>query len=139
MTMSCSCERSSSLMVVRLIEASDGAKGEREILDSPGDLGGCDSSPVLLRESGLLLSVLVLLGGEWVYSGMLGSISTLSLAESFATLLPLGVGQASVGWPYRLGGCRLRVLFCILFAVVRVFVRVELPPCVEDRLGAMMH
>ena len=105
-------------MVVRLIEASDGAKGEREILDSLRDLGGSDSGLVLLRESGLLLSVLVLLGREWLYSGMLGSISTLSLAESFAMLLPLDVGAASVGWPYRLGGCRLRVLFCILFALV---------------------
>ena len=126
-------------MVVRLIEASDGATGERETPDSLGDLGGGDSGPVLLRESGLLLSVLVLLGGVWLYSGMLGSVSTLSLAESFATLLPLGVGAALVGWPYRLGGCRLRVLFCIRFAVVRVFVRVELPPRVEDRLGAMMY
>jgi len=70
---------------------------------------------------------------------MLGSISALLLAESFATLLPLGIGAVSVGLPYRLGGCRLRVLFCILFAVARVFVRVELPPRVEDRLGAMMH
>jgi len=125
-------------MVVRLIEASDGAKGEREILDSLGDLGGSDSDLVILLESGLLLSVLVLLGGEWLYSGMLGAISTLSLAESFATLLPLCVGAASVGWPYRLGGCQLPVLCCILFAVVRVFVRVEHPPRVEDRLGAMM-
>jgi len=126
-------------MVVRLIEASDGAMGELEILDSLCDLAGSEFGPVLPRESGLLLWVLMLLGREWLYSGMLGSISALSLAESFATLLPLGIGAVSVRWPYRLGGCWLRVLFCSIFAVAPVFVRVELPPRVEDRLGAMMH
>lgn len=94
--------------------------GEREILGSLGDLGSSCSGPVLLRTTGLLLSVLVLLGGEWLYSGVLWLISTLALAEWFATLLPLVIGEVLVGWLYRLGGCRLRALCCILFAVVRV-------------------
>jgi len=126
-------------MVVMLLAASDGAMGELDILDWLCDLAGSEFGRVLPRESGLLLRVLVLLGREWLYSGMLGSISALSLAESFATLLPLGIGVVSEGWPYRLGGCRLHVLFCILFAVARVFVQVELPPRVENRRGAMMH
>jgi len=96
--------------------------GELEILDSLCHRAGSEFDPVLPRESRLLLRVLVLLGGEWLYSGMRRSISALSLAESFATLLPLGIGAVSEGWPYRLGGCTLHVLICILFAVACVFV-----------------
>jgi len=50
-------------MVVRLIEASDGAMGELEILDSLCDLAGSEFGLVLPLESGRLLRVLVLLGG----------------------------------------------------------------------------
>lgn len=120
------------------MEASNGGTGERGVTDSPEDLGDSACGPVLLREAELLLSVLLLLGGESLYSGVLGSSSTLSLAESLTTLLPLGVRAEFQGWPYRVGGCQLRVFFRILLAVLRVFVPVELPPHVDDRLWAMI-
>jgi len=67
-------------MVDRLMDASEGCMDEGCVPSSLGDLWDAASDPALFRVEGPLLNVLVLLGGEWLYSGMLGSASSLSLA-----------------------------------------------------------
>ena len=60
-------------------------------------VSGCGS--MVSCKAGLPLSVLVLVGGEWLYSGILISGSTLMLAES-SVCMPVWL----CSWPYLLGG-----------------------------------
>ena len=58
------------------------------------------SDLAVFHEVGLPLSVLVLLGGEWRYSGILGSALSLSLLGSLVPSLSLvGVRAGSSCWP----------------------------------------
>ena len=87
-------------LVVRLIDLSE------------GDVDGVRQAWVLVemwfpwsdlaefRKVGLALRVLVLLGGEGLYSGMLGSASSLSLLGLLVPSLSLvGVRAGSCCWP----------------------------------------
>ena len=53
-------------------------------------------------------------------------------------LVSIAGEEGSISWPYRDGGCLLRMFFRILLVEARVLDWLELPPRVEERLGAMI-
>jgi len=98
-TISDSCERGSSLIVVRLIDLSEVDPDGVRLAGPLGDklFPGWDMA--VFCEVGLPLSVHVLLGGEWLYSGGLGSVSSLALLGSLVASLSLGWRAGSCCWP----------------------------------------
>jgi len=81
------------------MERSEDGVGRCRVLCVLGVISVSGCAGIVSCEAGLPLSVLVLLEGEWLYSGMLVSGSTLLLAESSVCMQ---VWPCS--WPYLLGG-----------------------------------
>jgi len=87
-------------MVVRLIDLSEGDVDGVRLAWALVEMWFPWSDLAVFREVGLPLSVLVLLGGEWLYSVILGSASSLSLPGSLVPSLSLvGVRAGSCCWP----------------------------------------
>jgi len=85
--------------VVRLIDLTEAdTDGVRLAGPLSDKLFPCSGMAVFC-EVGLPLSVRVLLGGEWLYSGVLGSASALSLLRSLVASLSVGVRAGSRCWP----------------------------------------
>ena len=85
--------------MVRLIDLSEADTDWVRLAGPLGDKLFPCSGMAVLCEVGLPLSVHVLLGGEWLYSGVLGSASSLSLLGSLVASLSLGVRAGSCCWP----------------------------------------
>jgi len=74
-----------------------------------------------------------------VYSGMLGSGSTLLLARLWADAVAGALGDGWNDWAYRLGACRVRVFFRIPACALRLTVCAGFPSRVDALLGAMAY
>jgi len=87
-------------MLVRLIDLSEGDVDGVRLAWALVEIWFPRSDLAVFREVGLPLSVLVLPGREWLYSGILGSASSLSLLGSLVPSLSLvGVRAGSCCWP----------------------------------------
>jgi len=115
------------------MERSEDGVGRCRVLGVLGVISVSGCAGIVSCEAGLALSVLVLLEGEWLYSGMLVSGSTLLLAES-SVCMPVWPSS----WPYLLGGWRLRVFLGIRLVELRVLDALKLPLRVDALLGAMV-
>jgi len=80
----------------------------------------------------------VLVDGEWLNRGSLGSISSLAVDGVFGSSLSGMPDPSSKGCPYRLGGCRFRVFFRIPPRVVGLSAGVVLPPRVDILLRGII-
>ena len=87
-------------MVVRLIDLSEGDMDGVRLAWALAEMWFPLSDLAVFGEVGLPLRVLVLLGGEWLYSGVLGSASSLSLLRWFVPSLSMvGLRAGSCYWP----------------------------------------
>ena len=138
-TISCSSERSSSLIVVSKI----GRPGEEARWDSLSLVLGVPIVAGCLRVVLLIDAIVGLLAEalsaeESLYSGVLCSAPSSPPLRSLVTSLPRTMGGVADSWPQRPGCCRLRVVIRIAPEGLHELARVEVPLCVPALRGAIV-